>query len=116
MLTSMSPSVLVRNARKQSGLTQAELAERAGVTQSVIARLERSGANPTLDTLERLLDAAGYELELRANARRRPAVDTSQLTERLGWSPAERLAAHTAAHRNLGALRRSARRSKHEVR
>jgi transcriptional regulator with XRE-family HTH domain len=109
MLTSMSPSTLVRSARKRAGLTQTELAERAGTTQPVVARAERSDAKPTLDTLERLLDAAGYELELRARPRPRPAVDESQIVERLSWTPAERLAAHTAAHRSIGALVRSAR-------
>jgi transcriptional regulator with XRE-family HTH domain len=111
MLMSVSPSSLVRSARQRAGLTQTELAERAGTTQPVVARAERSDAKPTLDTLERLLDAAGYELELRARPRPRPAVDESQIVERLGWTPAERLEAHTAAHRRLRALTGSARRT-----
>jgi transcriptional regulator with XRE-family HTH domain len=111
MLTSVSPATLVRSARKKAGLTQAELAGRAGTTQPVVARAERNDAKPTLDTLERLLDAAGYELELRARPRPRPAVDESQIIERLGWTPAERLAAHGAAHRGLDALIRGAQRS-----
>lgn len=111
MLTGMSPSLLLRNVRNKAGLTQAELAARAGTTQPVVARAERSDAKPTLDTLERLLDAAGYELELRARPRPRPAVDESQIVERLSWTPAERLASHTAARRGLKALVGSARRS-----
>lgn len=111
MLTNMSPSLLVRDARRKAGLTQVELAARAGTTQPIVARAERSDAKPTLHTLERLLDAAGYELELRARPRSRPAVDESQIVERLSWTPAERLTAHAAAHRNLGALMSSARRS-----
>lgn len=109
----MSPAILIRDARKQAGLTQTELAERAGTTQPVIARAERSDTNPTLETLERLLAAAGYELELRARPRSRPGVDDSQIVERLGWTPAERLAAHEAAHHRMRSLVRDARRSPH---
>jgi transcriptional regulator with XRE-family HTH domain len=111
MLSSMPPSLLVRTARRDAELTQAQLAERLGTTQSVIARLERPDANPTLATLERALDAAGYELELRAVRRARPAIDETQILERLRWTPVERLAALTASNRNIGALVRAARRS-----
>jgi transcriptional regulator with XRE-family HTH domain len=109
----MSSPTLLRAARRDAKLTQAELAGRLGTTQPVVARLERLDANPTLSTLERALDAAGYELELRAVPKRRATVDESQIRERLSWSPAERLAAHGVAQRNLGALLGGARRSAH---
>ena len=57
----------VLKARAASGLTQAEVAERVGTTQSVVARLE-SGTNrhsPSLATLQRYARALGYRLELR---------------------------------------------------
>jgi transcriptional regulator with XRE-family HTH domain len=104
----MPSPILLRTARRNAKLTQAELANRLGTTQPVVARLERLDANPTLSTLERALDAAGYELELRAVPKQRGRVDESQLRERLRWSPAERLAAHGAAHRNVNALLRGA--------
>jgi transcriptional regulator with XRE-family HTH domain len=110
MLTSVSAPSLIRAARREARLTQAELAERLGTTQSVVARLERPDANPTLATVERALDAAGYALELRANRRPRAQVDESQIVERLRWTPAERLAALAASQRNLGALLQTARR------
>lgn len=113
MFTSMSPSLLIREARRRAKLTQAELAARAGTTQSAIAKLERGGGNPTFETLGRALDAAGYAFELRAVPRERPTVDETQLLERLRWTPAERLAAAVAANRNLGALMRNAQRSDH---
>jgi transcriptional regulator with XRE-family HTH domain len=91
MLMSMSPSVLVRNARKSSGLTQAELAERAGMTQSVIARLERGDGNPTFLTLERVLHAAGHRLELSAVHQGLRTVDESLIQQQLALSPAERI-------------------------
>lgn len=112
MLTSMSPSVLIREARREAGLTQAELAARAGVTQPVVARLEQPSSNPTLATIESVLDAAGYELELRAARRARPPVDESQIIERLRWTPAERLDAFIASNRNLNELLSAARRGR----
>lgn len=41
-------------ARKESGLTQKELATRTGVDQADISKLERGGGNPTLALLQRL--------------------------------------------------------------
>lgn len=41
----------IRAARENSGLTQAELAERAGVSQPLIARIETNDVDPTIDTL-----------------------------------------------------------------
>jgi transcriptional regulator with XRE-family HTH domain len=91
MLTSMSPSILVRDARKNAGLTQTQLAERAGVTQSVIARLERGHGNPTFLTLERVLHAAGHSLELTAVKQGLRTVDETLIRQQLALSPAERL-------------------------
>jgi transcriptional regulator with XRE-family HTH domain len=91
MLTSMSPSTLVRSARKRAGLTQTELAERAGVTQSVIARLERGGGNPTFLTLERVLHAAGHRLELSAVHQGLRTVDETLIAQQLALSPGERI-------------------------
>lgn len=59
----------VRRLRTQAGLTQAELAARAGVTVETIARLERvlrgrlsANANPSLETMERIGTALGVEV------------------------------------------------------
>ena len=53
---------LVYRLRVEAGLTQAELAERMGTTQSAIARMEGGGTRPTLETLEKLAAAVGGEL------------------------------------------------------
>jgi transcriptional regulator with XRE-family HTH domain len=107
----MTPAALVRDARRSAGLTQAQLAERLGTTQPVIARLERPDANPTFETVQRALDAAGFEIELRATQRSvLPEVDESQILERLRLSPAERLRSFEAAHRNINAMLAVARR------
>jgi transcriptional regulator with XRE-family HTH domain len=54
---------LIREARRRAGLTQAEVAERVGTTQSAIARWERGGSAPSLDTTMRVLRAIGFDLE-----------------------------------------------------
>jgi transcriptional regulator with XRE-family HTH domain len=91
-------------------LTQAQLAERAGVTQPVVSRAETLGANPRVATLQRLLAAAGARLELSAVKPRIPDVDEGQLLDYLRLPPAERLARFTRQHRSVNAMRRDARR------
>jgi ribosome-binding protein aMBF1 (putative translation factor) len=53
---------MVYRLRTDARLTQAELADRMGTTQSAIARMEGGGARPTLETLEKLAAAVGGEL------------------------------------------------------
>lgn len=48
-------------ARKRAGLTQAELARRAGVSQSFVARVER-GRDARLSTMRRLYEAMGLRM------------------------------------------------------
>jgi len=55
---------LLRQARTRAGLSQAELARRAGVGQSVISDYERGRREPALDTLERLVTPTGHQLVL----------------------------------------------------
>jgi transcriptional regulator with XRE-family HTH domain len=56
---------LVREARKRAGLTQAELAARAGTTQSAIARVESGAVSPSLERLTQLVQAAGFDIHVR---------------------------------------------------
>lgn len=53
---------LVREARKRAALTQAQLAERAGTTQSAIARLESGRTSPSFEQVERLMRLCGFQL------------------------------------------------------
>ncbi len=53
----------VRRLRRTQGLTQVGLAERAGLCQSWISRLERRAENPSIATLQRL--AMGLCVEVR---------------------------------------------------
>jgi transcriptional regulator with XRE-family HTH domain len=52
----------VRRLRRAQGLTQTGLAERAGLCQSWISRLERRAENPSIATLQRL--AAGLRVRV----------------------------------------------------
>jgi predicted transcriptional regulator len=52
----------VAERRQEQGLSQRELAELVGTTQSAIARLERGGRPPRIDTLLRIADALECEL------------------------------------------------------
>ena len=57
----------VLKARAETGLTQAEVAERVGTTQSAIARLE-SGAlkhSPSIATLQKYAKALGYSVQVK---------------------------------------------------
>jgi transcriptional regulator with XRE-family HTH domain len=81
---------LLKEARRQAGITQAELARRLGISQAAVAKLERPGANPTVDTLDGALWATGHRLTLDAPARR-PGVDESLIRQQLALSPTERI-------------------------
>jgi transcriptional regulator with XRE-family HTH domain len=54
-------------ARAIAGVTQAEVAERIGTTQSAVARLEtgRGKHSPSIATLQKYAQALGCRLELR---------------------------------------------------
>ncbi|EFH72183.1 hypothetical protein GV51_1311 [Gardnerella vaginalis 5-1] len=58
-------------ARKRAGLTQAELSEKTGISQSDISRLENGSRNPTIALLNRIANAlnATCRIEFVPNAR-----------------------------------------------
>jgi len=62
----MVPAELLKEVRRRHGLTQADLALRAGTSQPVISAYERGLRDPTYETLRRLVEAAGERLELDA--------------------------------------------------
>ena len=49
--------------RKESGMTQKELAKAANLAQPAIARMESKNATPQLDTLLKILAALGQKLD-----------------------------------------------------
>jgi predicted transcriptional regulator len=60
----------VAERRQDRGLSQRELAELVGTTQSAIARLERGGRPPRIDTLLRIADALECDLVVDLKPRR----------------------------------------------
>ncbi|NLE13818.1 MAG: helix-turn-helix transcriptional regulator [Clostridiales bacterium] len=52
----------VTEVRRSIGITQSELAERTGIAQSYISKMENGGAKPSLRTLIRLIDGMDYQL------------------------------------------------------
>jgi len=87
----LGPGTLIRSARKRHGLTQAQLARRAGTTASAIARLEGEHRSPSINTLEKLLKAMGEELELSSVRRPLPRDDGAELAAELRRPIADRL-------------------------
>ncbi len=58
-------AALLQLARIKSGLSQTQLADRAGVPATMISAYERDRRQPTLPTLTRLLEAAGFDLQMK---------------------------------------------------
>ena len=67
----MNGGALITAARQRAGITQAELARRAGLPRSVVNVYERGRRDPGAHALAAILTAAGFELRLA----RAPAVD-----------------------------------------
>ena len=55
----MEPASLIAAARRQAGITQAELAARAGTSQPAVSAYESGRRSPAVATLQRLLRACG---------------------------------------------------------
>lgn len=66
----MRSDELIRRARRRARLTQRELAARAGTSRAAVAQYETGVKVPRADTLERILEAAGFvpEVMLRRRA------------------------------------------------
>jgi transcriptional regulator with XRE-family HTH domain len=97
-MSGMTPSSLVEEIRRRSGLNQAELARRAGMPRSVLNVYLHGRREPGADALLRIAAAAG--LDLQPTPRRSPVdpeqasrrlVQVLELAEALPYSPRERL-------------------------
>jgi transcriptional regulator with XRE-family HTH domain len=104
-----SSSRLIQEARARAGLTQRDLADRAGTSQAVISAYENARREPGFAQLQKVLAAAGFELAASLVAgstgtgrgRTRPppqpwrladsAEDDDRIQENLRLSPAQRL-------------------------
>jgi len=55
---------MLREVRRETGLSQQELAERAGVARTTVARMETlARGDMSVSALVRLLESAGYDLK-----------------------------------------------------
>ncbi len=73
-------ALMLARLRIDRGLTQAEFARRAGVSQAYISQLESGIANPSIQKLGRLLRSAGFVFEF--SARPTNAVDAGSARTR----------------------------------
>src|SRR5437867_13040404 len=85
----MRGGAILREARREAGLTQRELARRTDVPQPALSRIEREHLSPRFETLDRLLRGCGRQLELGPRLGR--DVDRTLIRERLLLSPGERV-------------------------
>jgi predicted nucleotidyltransferase/DNA-binding XRE family transcriptional regulator len=60
----VAAGAVIREARRRAGLSQAELARRAKVSQPVISAYESGHREPGLAMLAKLVEAAGYRLRM----------------------------------------------------
>jgi transcriptional regulator with XRE-family HTH domain len=98
----------LRVARRSAGISQRVLAERAGVPQSTVGRIEAGLIDPRASTLRHLLRSCGMDLEV--DRRLGEGVDRTQIRERLERDPRERLEDLTAAAAAIRRIRGRARR------
>lgn len=64
MTTLADVAEILKAARRQAGLSQEELAQRAGVARTTVARMETlAKGDMSVSVLVRLLEAAGYDLK-----------------------------------------------------
>jgi transcriptional regulator with XRE-family HTH domain len=75
MILGMDAGATLRSARDRAGLTQGELAARAGTSQATISAYENGSKQPSVATFSRLLAAAGARLAVEALAN--PVVEPS---------------------------------------
>lgn len=53
----------IRRAREEAGLTQVFVAERAGISQSMLCQIERGTKNPSLQIGKEIADILGCDLD-----------------------------------------------------
>ena len=99
---------LVKDLRRETGASQAELARRLSTTQSAVARLEAGGSNPRIETLERVAEALGHELLLAVRPLR-SSVDETLIATNLRSEPDVRLARFASAYRSVRPIASAAR-------
>ena len=86
----MTAGTLLKESRIRHGLTQRQLAIRAGTSQAAISRIERGTVSPSMAMLERLVSLAGDQL----HASSEPVdygFDLTLIHQNLRLTPEERI-------------------------
>lgn len=97
-------AAILQLARLQTGMSQRELGRRAGVPASMISAYERDKRQPTVNTLLRLLKAAGLELRMHLEPYRaaddpsRGRYGDNSGEEISGWERQLELWRHASSH------------------
>jgi transcriptional regulator with XRE-family HTH domain len=73
--------VLLREARRRSGLSRRQLADRGGTSASTLSAYESGASVPSVVTLGRLLQAAGFEADV--TLRPVPPIDERELAAKI---------------------------------
>lgn len=74
----MAGADLLERVRRAAGLSQEELARRAGTSRTAVSAYEHGRKSPSLDTVDRLVASAGYELDAR------PRIEFVKVPDRRG--------------------------------
>lgn len=104
-----TPGQLIRDARRRHGISQRQLALRAGTSQAWISRVERDELSPSVDSLDRLLLVMGERVELRTERLRHDDHDAARRAHERGMSVQERLERGLAFSEFADAFQRAAR-------
>ncbi len=110
----LQASSIIRDARRHAGLTQASLASRLGVPQSVISRLEAPGSNPRWQTVCRVLDACGRDLAVTVKPTK-GSIDPTLVERYLYLTPEQRLNSFEHSYEEVRQLAVAAARSRGEL-
>jgi transcriptional regulator with XRE-family HTH domain len=94
----VNPGLELVKVRKRAGMSQRNLARRAGMAYSTVARIESGVVSPRLETFEWLLSLCGFRLAL---SRLGEGVDRTMIRELLKLTPEERLDLAVREARNL---------------
>jgi transcriptional regulator with XRE-family HTH domain len=77
----------IRTIRERRGLTQREVADHAGVSESLVSQIERNRVSPAIDTLLAVADALDLDPEyLFADYRRKRSVKITRMGERTSFT------------------------------
>lgn len=124
-ISSTEAASIVRRARTLARLSQRELATRAGTAQPSVARIEAGRTSPTMDTLVRLVEAAGFQLRIDLSERTQDDaiieaykrdIDRTLLRENLKKSAEQRVQSLTALSRFAREARRAGQAAKRAAR